>query len=445
MKNYKAAYMCRHMLAAFLAVCVMTGMLSSCSSDNSADIRDLLQGVPSDASSVMVVNTGRVLEKAGCKIDGDKATLSDEVKAVVSRADSRKAEDLTALLTGEAGNTLGPVAVFMEGFNVYVTGMTADSGAFKAWAEKTTGAKTETSNGVDVIGNVGIKGNRYWTVVAGQNYIQSENVLRFSGLSEKTSMAGQPCTERLIKSENDIEGWGDLNAMTGLVGSGSKGMVARLLFSSLFDDSQSVIFRFNFEKGVAKGSLNILNSKGENAKFLLPVSKIDEKVVRQLGESSDVVAAVSINSKFINKVEELAKSFGGGLPAIYINQLKAVDGTVCVAVSSDAQLQTAVVETTGEGVADLTAMLNTLGNVVKDGKLLKVTAKPASGRLLVSDAAASMKGAMFGVKSSNIGNDSFKTAALTLVPDGNSLKLEISLATADEKVNSIVSLLGAIK
>lgn len=449
MRKENGARIGKMMLRLTLSICVLAMVAISCSKDKSADIRDLLKGVPADASAVMIVNSGEILEDAGCKVKDGKAELSEQMNQMLDKAskEGRTATPFKELLTGEAGCDVSAVVCFAEGFNAYISGMIADPVKFKAWAEKATGKAAESEGDVTVIDNIGIKDNRFWMTISGANYIKAEEVSRFASLSDNTSFLSNEYAETMCKSDDDITGWGELKGFSKVFGGGSSkpDFMYNLILSTLFDDAQYIVYDFNFEKGKAEGSAKVLNSKWDEAKFLLPMSKIDTGTVKLLGDKSDVVAAIALSRKLMEKVEEVAKSFGGGLPAAIMSQLKSIDGTACVAMTEKADMQEGIVTTTGEGTADLISMLNSFGTVTKDGKLIKISSKPVEGKLSVAAAADSFKDAMMAVRGVNNENDAIESYNVMLVPKGNSMEVKFGYTLTDAKGSSVGALLDFVK
>lgn len=449
MRKENGARIGKMMLRLTLSICILAMMAVSCSKENSADISDLLKGVPADASAVMIINSGEILEDAGCKVKDGKAELSDQINQMFDNLakDGKDGTSLKELLTGEAGCDVSAVVCFMEGYNGYFSGMINDPGKFKAWAEKATGKAAQSEKGVTLIDNIGIKDNRFWMTISGANYINAEEVSRFASLSDNTSFLSNQYAEMMCKSEDDIIGWGELKGFFRFIGgrNAKQDVISALTVSTLFDDGQYIVYDFNFEKGKAEGSAKVLDSKGENAKFLLPMSKIDAGTVKLLGDKSDVIAAVALNRKLMDKLEEIAKSFGGGFPATILSKIKTIDGTACVAMSEQADMQEGIVTTTGEGTADLIAMLNTFGTVTKDGKLVKVSSKPVEGELSIAAVADSFKDAMLAVRGVNNQNEAVESYNLMLLPKGNSMEVKFGYTLTDAKGSSVTALFDFLK
>ncbi len=433
-------------------------VVASCSKNPSADMEDILKTVPSDVSCVGVYDTENLIKKAGGKVDGDKAELNEDMKRLIEKTagtDPQLSAVINAVMSGEAGVSFGPGAFFIEGRSAYITGMLSNPDDFKKLCEEKMQAQFTDTDGVSLLSNIAVKDNRFWIGTGRTSSINAGEINRFMALSDQQSFLSNEISEKMLKMSHDLEVWGNLNGLMN-IGKAGLGNIAiyRMVLASLFDDAQDFYSTTVFEKGKMDSELNIINSKGKTAKFLLPTVKIDESTVKGLGSSASIVAALGIDKKLVSKIKELMMTFGGQMPQLYTSILDVLDGTACVAIGPDDNNVSAIVTTTGEGTAALVGLLNNLGTVNKDGKLLRVSKGTVSGNLETASAASMLDGSMLGivmgdtdagdrftgVNSAGIGA-SFSNVAFLLTPADGGMKFRITGNCKDKEVNALEAIL----
>lgn len=443
---------CGRMLVGVAAV-VLLIIVASCSKDSSSDVRELLATVPSDASLVGAGNAGELLKKAGCDVSGDKAELTPEMEALIGDAKKSGIEVPDGIFSGEAGVELGAMVFFVEGKNVYLTGNLSDADKFVTYCEGKTNGKFSENDDVRTLNNIAVKGSRFW--LSGDSSVDVKEIVRFAALSEEQSFLSNTLSGELAKTENDIVVWGNIDGLANLgMGMGNLGM-ARIVLSSVVENAQDFLLTAKFEKGKGTSEFRIFDGKGKEAKFLLPMGKIDTSTVKKLGEKGSVVVAIDINKKFVAKIKELVQTFGGDIPSLYNSIIEPLDGTACAALSPDMQEGRVIVTTTGDKTAALKGVLNSVGNVTTDGKLLIATKGEPTGDIEISKAADELSGAMMGVvaaPSNDMGKymgvsfkaDVFKYSTFTLVPDGGGLKFCSKTVMKNDSENVLQTMVKAM-
>lgn len=439
-----------------MTLIVALGALSSCKNDKGADAEDLLSSVPSSASMVGVADIRNLAEKAGCKIDGNSITASEELKKVIDgilNTDTREA--VRMLLDGEAGLAPSSIVAFTDSYDSYIVGNVADMEKFRNYVESKTGEKFVKEGNVETCGSVAVSGSRAWMSVGSKTKVNAQAIANFSTLSRQSSFMSRDIADKLANTTDDLSVWADINALAGGASmSMSDKTYMRMILSALFDDAASLAFNLNFEKGEFTANGEVLNSKGEKAKYLLPAGKLDVKTVKSLGGNADIVTALNIESSLVKKIESMASSLGGALPAAYINLLKPLDGTLAFAISGyqgQQQGLRAVITTDGKPTVELNNMAAAFGQVKNDGKYIRIQDNgPATGGQSLEELAEILKGATAGVVlDGKVVSDYQKNGkpadisrmAMMLVPTGGGLELQLRIAAADSKENAFVTFL----
>ncbi len=456
----RSSFFFRKPVGAMSLLLALTLLLAaSCTKTSTADYSDLLKTVPSDASAVVALDVQSLLEKAGCKVaDGGKVELSEEMKAAIA-ADTQPStrQNVTVLLTGEAGVAHSSALIFSEGEDTYATFMVDDPDAFRKYAEKVTEKKVTSVGGVDICGPLALVANQGWMRLGNTADVDAGEILKFTKLSEAQSFYSHDIATKMMETEKDVVGWADIDALLNLSGrSFSDRAVARMGLSSIFDDAAYVWLETDFGKGKMTADMRILNSKGSDAKCNFPTSKIDVKTVESLGGKADVIFATSVSSKLARQLMELAASGAGGIGAMYSPLLKPIDGTAAFAISSNGQGgqdMRGVITTDGKSpVGDLTSFLSqSFGTVKRDGRFLRMEGKGLEGgQLDVATDSKRLSGAWLAclVSKSVLGSNpgglgGFSSLLFSVRPDEGSLLLKVELLS-DSKENALITYLKSM-
>lgn len=438
---------------ALLISSLLPFLLSSCSGNN-ADVSELLATVPADATAVVAVNVKSLVEKSGSKIDGSKIVPGNDIKQLLSNNSSAPEEKriIRNVLDGESGIDPTVAVVFLEGTELYFTGFLANPDKFKEFMAKEYEGSFSESNGISILSNVALKGNQFWINNSKtRNDIDPEQITRFLALDDKLSFLSNSYSRKLSEFSNDIDGWGNLSSLYNASDmSFQEKAMAGLALAGLFSDAQDISFHANFEKGKLVTGLNILDSKGQPAKFNFPTDRIDVGMVKDLSESGDMIVAMAISPKL---VEQLQKDFGDkNIPGLgmLMPALSTIDGT-CVIESGDNGFKGAF-STKGDATAALSELLTNLSKatVTKDGKLLRLQNGDVKGKLLNADVADRFKGAMIAaiVSDKMGGRDELKGMPLkdvfmALLPSDGSMQLEVTVNSTNPKENFLLTFIKA--
>lgn len=436
-------------------VCLLAALLTglgSCKKEK-ADVSDLLSTVPSSAGAVVGINLGSVLEKAGCKVDGSGITAGPELEKWIESqkeyAGSQK-EAMKLFFSGESGVDPAGAIFFVDAYSSYITAMLADTPKFTAFVEKQSGKTFEETDGVKVCGNVAVIGAQTWICLSSQDAIDARAVRNYATLQESQSFMSCGFAPEIAGMDKDLVGWGKIQAFTGHGMSISDIATLNMLTGILFEDATAVSFSCDFLKGRFEGKVSPLNDKGEPAKYLLPADKVDLGLVKKLASTAEFVGAMSITKDFMKKIEKISSSLGGNMFGPVVKTLACLDGTVAVALSdidNPGAGISGVVSTDGNPSLDFMSMLSRMAPTRKDGKLVYLKNGEVKGALDVDKAADFLKGATFGIVV-NAGTQSLgapvegiKTIAMSLVPDGGSLTMDLAVESTNPDENIIVTLL----
>lgn len=440
------------MILSLICSLMLAGLFFSCSKEDSADTRSILETVPSDVSALTVFNVKALLKKAGCDVDGTSITPGKEItSAIAVSTNPRCKRAANIFFSGDSGIDPTVAALFIEGYNTYLTGFVADPDKFKAAVEKEFIEKFSKHDEVEKCGNIALQGNRFWMCVSSVNTINAQDVRHFTSLSENQSFVSLKAAETILPLDHDVMIWGDIKGVLNASGAdfNSKAM-AGVAMEALFADASQMLGNADFHKGKMQLSLGVINSKGETAKFLYPTAKIDPQGLRQIGGKADMLVAAAISPKIVDKLKKDTSSKGISMIGIYANLLSCVDGTCGVAIGNDG-IMSGLFTTKGQGTSDLSDMLSQFGMKVekKDNLLLFSNGTPA-GRASVADLADMTKGAMIAVsltpdpnKSTGDGElnlSKVKDIALLVVPQSNGIRIDIKAESNDPKANFILSL-----
>lgn len=425
-----------------LLFAVMATMFASCRKDE-ADASDLLKTVPSDASAVVVVNVEKILSDAGCKTDGSKIIAGEEVKAALQRASASDRKEMEAIFSGESGIEPSVAVIFMEGGYTYLAGTLASPDDFKAYFEKEKQGKFTNEDGVDVLKNVALQGNRFWVNLAGGS-IDGRNVNSFLNLSEKQSALGQPYAKKIMEVEEDMRGWGNISSLLNASGLAfQQRAVAKTSMETIFEEPSDLLFSLDFDKGEIEAKVSLLNGKGKPAKVAFPTDKLNLSTIESLNCDADILFAAAIPRKAIRQIGKSVDSQGASVLGIYLKMLDSIDGTMAVASDSKGSAMEGVVSVTGNPTDLADFLSKTLNLAVRhEGNTLRFNNGKTTGTP-VKTLAEPLKGAMFGGTVSNYENgpQGMKSVSFGLYPEDGSLQLRIEAATTEPGENALLTIL----
>ncbi|MDE6538307.1 MAG: DUF4836 family protein [Muribaculaceae bacterium] len=442
-----------HYLFTFLLIFSL-GLLGGCQSEKT-DMSEILGTVPADASAVITVNLHNLIEKGGGKIEGSKILPGKDIEDMMKRAvaDSVSNRNIRAIFNGETGIDPSVAVFFIEGMEQYVTGYLADPEKFKEYVKNETGYPFTDENGVERSGNMAVKGNQFWIHANHNNDINSDDIARFAGLSEKLSFMNNPYAKHLASAEQDISGWASLNCIYGMADMtfATRTLVA-MGMALVFTDAQSVNFDANFGKGEFTTTLSLLDSKCNPARFNLPVDRIDVGLVKNLSQSGDMIIAMAIPERLVTEIEKGLKDKNVPGVDLLMQSLGAIDGTCVFELGEDGMKGT--LTTKGEGTVNLSDMLNEMfdANVTKDGKILHFAkGDEVSGAIINEKVADAFRGAMFGMvvspdasPSSQIFKMHMRDMVTVMSPKEGSMELKATVSSDNEKENFLLTMVKSM-
>ncbi len=421
-------------LAFLLSTIVL--MLASCSKD-SEGLENLLRHIPADATTVAGINVKSTLEKSGCKVDGSKVVVSDELKEILKN-DRQLSKVFNIVSTVDAGVKIDWVGVFAMGGKVYILGPIDNEKRFRSYIENYEHAKFSKSGKIETAGNWAIADGYFWTSITS---LPADRVEDFSSLPESKSWAAKKYTEKLVEEADDAFAVCDVTSITSLLGNSSQSQLVAMGMGMMFNDLNYIALHVDIEKDGFEIEADMLNSNFTRAEYLLPKVPVDTSVISSITESADVVTAISVPSALVDKFSSLLKLAGEDGDA-----LNAIDGTLAIAYS--ASEGKGVIQLKDAAAADNVKKM--LASNIKNGFSSSMTGNnlfftfnnpdPVSGNSLKSPAAYFNKAlAGFAANATYCDVPEPGYFSLMLVPEDNSVKIKAHLKTIK---NPIVVLLG---
>lgn len=429
-------------------------LLPACSGNTSADAGDLLGTIPSDASLVTVINSQSILEKMGCKVSGDKIEPGKDFQAMIERnVKNGDREKLAAVFNGETGVDPSVMAIFQVGYYTYLTGYLSDPAKFKTAVEENDNSKFATEEGIDVCKNIAVSNSQFWVSLE-QGSIDPREIKHFTALDKTQSFLDNSYSSHLTEFSSDVEGWGNIN---GLLNTAPLGFQQRasmqMAIQMLFEDPSAFGYSIDFGKGKGDLTLSVLNGKGKDAKFQLPTQELDINALQTIGGKTNALFGIAVPNKLIKKLTDEVSKKGPSVFGEYLKIFQCLDGTIGAAINPDTKSGLGVhgfITTTGQDVNGLQNLLGDLKmNVIKDGKVLRVSEGDVTGNADVADLSKELKGAMLGIAITDpaafgSAKVNLNTAVFTLVPDGDTLRVKISGRSSDDKENFLLSLIRTL-
>lgn len=186
---------CRNLL--MWAVMLLLSVLTvSCSKTDTA----LMDNVPADASFVAVVDLGKVITNAGCKLTSTGVALTPAMQSRINASIGNQAyERLSGMLPYVDTKH---VMVFAEKREFILTYMITDADGYKAAMEELAG-EPESKDGFMVYGGrlvTAVKGNQAWTMEGDADYVVKEVSEILEKASDKNFTSNRGLVEFLEES-----------------------------------------------------------------------------------------------------------------------------------------------------------------------------------------------------------------------------------------------------
>lgn len=421
--------------AAWLTLGVMMIVLAACSDKSSGDARDLLSTVPADAGAVVMVNVQSLMEKGGFKFkDGKPVPSAEATRWLDSLGDAETGQALHCLATGDLGMAYEAAVIFMTD-QPYVSVLLDDPDKMRAGIDSIFHTPMTQQDGVWIGNRCAIKGNQLWMTM--QYEARPEVINGFAELAEKKSILSKKVSESLVELKKDFNGVGDLTSLISfarnrrIMDMSEIGMI-NMALSALFENPSYLIISGDYSKEkLLTVNVGVLDDDYNPAKYLLPVGKVDTKAVKEIAAAADIVVALAVPSKLIDRVQKMASSFGGALPPNMAEILRPIDGTIVGATDPGKDAFAITIATTGRETSSLQNLLATFGSVVRDDKTIRLTSGIMEGGSITSDRCAELlKGSAGGLVMGPLHKGADPTVIL-FRPVSGSLEMEIRVNPGD--------------
>lgn len=440
-----------------LASLILLLALFSCTKEKTADLKGLLSTVPSSAAGVVGINLESLIEDAGCKLRNNQIITGEVVNQLMEKVSPGDRKNIDLLVNGETGINLECAVIFIDSNRTFVTFSLYDVAKFTNFIESQTSNQfEEAGSGVKVCGNVAVKGAQGWVCLSSDKRIDADAIAGYAGLNESRSYLTKDMAKSILESKTEITGWCVLNVMLRNALSRSEMSIMTIASGLLFEDAESLWFTIDFKNGELEFLCKMLNDKGKPSKYLLPVEKINQKAIQDLGGNYDALIAFVITPKLIDKISKLGTTFGGSLLEDFKDNLKNIDGTVAVGVKfteNGEPILNGVVSTKGK-ISD--PLRNLLAEIRLSPKVeenyLRFSNGSIQGTTPAVELGEMLKGSWIGIAAdvNAEGNLLFhgykvpsdlKNVSLRLMPNNGSLELLFSLTSTDTKQNILLTLL----
>lgn len=434
-----------------VALLIVTILLisSSCSREK-ADMSDLMGKVPASAGMVMGINVKNILEEAGCEVKGTEIKPGKEVQEWLAsngaNVGTEAREQLEVLFSGESGVDPSGAVVFYDGGRGYLSGILADTPKFEQFVNKQNGGSFANENGVQVNGNVAIAGGLFWVNLTSTSSIDAAIIKSYSELSEDRSFASRKVAKDMISMSHDLSGWAGISSVANSQLSFQDAALVSMISGIAFEDATSIVFDADFLKGKMSLTASVLNSKDKNAKYLLPLDKISEEAVKNLGVRAELVGAMTVDKKLVKTIGGIGSSFGGGFSKDITSMLSCVDGTVGIALGEIGEFENfgVIVSTDGNPNLDLLAFLSKIAPTQRIGNMVKIAQGKCDDGILIEEAAELLKDASVGVVCGNVAGTpetGIKRAALLVKPKDGSAKLSLEVEGVNPDENILITMM----
>ena len=440
-----------------MAMTVLTVGMFSCAKDKT-DVSDLVSTVPSSAGCVIGLNLNSILQKAGYEIENGvikNSKQNENIKGVTPEE-----SELIDML-GKEGSGIDPTGaiIFYDANRLIMTFALSDNAKFRSVVEEKLNEKFNNVSGVDMCGNVAVKGAQAW-IGLNDKPLDADLIQGYSSLSSSQSFVNNSFAEQIREMEEDVAGWGKLSVITKNFLNFNDMTMFNLVTGSLFENADQFTMKINFEKGKCETEIAILNDKGKPAKYMLPADKIDVSTVKTIGSKVDVVAGMTITPKFLEKFDKIGNTLGGVMFKNLTTMMKDVDGTVAIAFSNPEALNqnlSGVVTTKGVPSLPLKQLVSSVAPVREDNNLLRFSLGQMNGEMEIDKCSELLKGCTFGIVADfpvypiselqklpfmkNSLDKDFNLYCFRMKPEDGSINFQIIVETAEKKENILKTIL----
>lgn len=387
---------------------VIIFLMAGCSKELETD---LLRTIPADNGFVAVINT-------------ENLPFDSSAESPLLRPGSPLSEVDAFILFSLKGY---PVATFRVPDVEQLKAFAADQGMLLREAEGDISASAN--------GDLFICRQQAWLAPA-HSGIEASDIKALLQLPEKESAAADPVLTKATDGGADFRLVGSLGALIQ-----SQMQEFNLILNVFFNNPKYVDVAFDFDKNVALGKLEVLNSKGERAACSFTPVLIDVDALKNSDAKGNLYFALGVDSQLTDILTSNSNMLG--LPKEFSGVIKGIEGTVIAAantaVSSDfdapASFSLSVPfasDAAARNFNRMAGLLNIGGGNMKtsaEGNRFNISSGEGSGTPL-SALAESFKGASLGllvIASQESDDDTFQSKypiqklAYMMTPDGKSL------------------------
>lgn len=280
----------------------------------------LLECVPADAEMVFLFDVQSVLDQLEFKKDGDSYSYCKELKQIIDASGVSRKDFKTVLKAID--QTEKAVLVFTVDEKVWITFKVKDGDEFTDFVEDLDeDIDFDKVDGFKVFENIAVKDNQVWicgSMYGGAGKIDTDDAAHFMDLSgdakftnKYAKVADAMCEGDVVTgSYYSIDGLLSMVMNSGILNQQERAAVS-VAMSMVFDDAECVLSIGRLNDNGIEGETRVLNSKLENAKFLLPMDKIDAGSLTKIDNNSPLVMAFAISPELVTKVMGLIRQHVG--------------------------------------------------------------------------------------------------------------------------------------
>ena len=423
----------------FIATMVLAIMFCSCSGVD--DRERILGSVPSSAGGVAVVDVANILADSGMNGEG-----RDSVGGMLS-------------CFTHGGVDAGVVVAFVEKGKFTIVFLLDDVRKFERYYAGRRSVSFSDSDGFRCAsdGKVIVKDGMGWWSASGMDLA---DVRRYLSLADKVSVLEAPYAASLTSDSGAIHCVSRLSSLGAFAGDASLSFKVKGIMSVLFDDAVYVASDVRFAPGKVEASARVLDGKGEAAKAVLPLQRLESGPLAESGLCGEMFVAISPGASVMRR---LAERFGGvaGVPERAMDALGELDGLMAVSLSvndtyprypaCDFIATFSNAETASSAGDFISAFTDEEGTVSADGRVLHISVGKPDG-MAFQEVSERFEGAVAGVYMSQKAMSLvyppawpgiFREAVVRIMPEGKSLGVSLELAVIPGQ-NAAVSLLEAL-
>lgn len=341
--------------AVLLAMAVLTGC-----GDSSK--KKLLSTIPADAELVMYMDVQTVYDQLEIKKDGDSYSYCKELKDIVDASGMDKKTLKEALKMVD--ETEKYIAIFYTDNNLWMTFNVKDGDDFCDYVRQLDKSMdVETVDGYKVIDHtMAVSDKQVWL----SDNIDTSTLKLFESLSDdnKFSERFDKVADEMVSPEVMAATFYNINNMMKVANLSQEEVAGvRMILSMAFDDAEYVFGVGRLTSDGMEGESRVLNEKQENAKFLLPMSKITGESLSKIDNNAPLVAAASISPELVTKIVNMVSNMGhmSSEDTEGFNLVKNISGTSAFSFSGPNDFIVSIGFKDGQAAENFGRFLATLG------------------------------------------------------------------------------------